>query len=68
MSKQESSESKVDSSPISLREVRYSLKELLQKMENERTDSMLAREMVDQSEISELFKSKTTKRGSSEEK
>ena len=44
------------------------MKELLQKMENERTDSMLAREMVDQSEISELFKSKSAKRGSSEEK
>ena len=37
MSKEESSESRVDSSPKSLREVRYSLKELLQKMENERT-------------------------------
>ena len=53
---------------MSLREVRYSLKELLEKMENERTDSILAKEMVDQSEISELFKSKSTKRGSSEKK
>ncbi len=68
MSKEESTELKADSSPGSLREVRYSLKELLQKMEHERTDSMIAREIVDQSEISDLFKSKSTKRGSSEKK
>jgi hypothetical protein len=38
-----------------LREVRYSLVELLAEVETERTSSARAREMIDQSEIAQLF-------------
>jgi hypothetical protein len=39
-----------------LKEVRYSLRELLQEVEAEREGSSIGQEIVDQTEISKLFK------------
>lgn len=52
-----------------LREVRYSLRELLEEVNQEREGSSIGQEMVDQAEIGKLFKSrkKKAKRGKSGE-
>lgn len=42
----------------SLREARYSLKELLQEVEYERQHSVLGLELVDQGEIGAIFKTR----------
>lgn len=47
-----------DPTDIGMREVKYSLRELLSKAEQERRQSSLAREMVDQGEIREFFKTR----------
>jgi hypothetical protein len=44
-----------------LKEVRYSLRELLSEVEQEREGSTIGQEMVDQVEIGKLFKSKKKK-------
>ncbi len=42
--------------PSPLSEVRYSLKELMQKANAERSDSVLAKELVGQDEMTKMFK------------
>ena len=42
--------------PSEIVEARYSFRELLRKAENERRNSVLAQEMVDQSEIRSFFR------------
>jgi hypothetical protein len=44
-----------------LKEVRYSLRELLQEVNQEREGSSIGQEMVDQAEIGKLFKSRKKK-------
>jgi hypothetical protein len=44
-----------------LKEVRYSLRELLAEVHQEREGSTIGQEMVDQTEIGKLFKSKKKK-------
>ena len=44
-----------------LKEVRYSLRELLSEVHQEREGSSIGQEMVDQSEIGKLFKSRKKK-------
>lgn len=44
-----------------IQEVKYSLRELLDEVEEERSLSMFARETVDQEEIGKLFAKKRTK-------
>lgn len=51
------SEKSNKSSPV-LHEVRYSLKDILEEVESEREDSSIGQEIVDQTEISKLFKRK----------
>jgi hypothetical protein len=54
-----------DASPgRKVRVVRYSLSEMLAEVDQERRRSDMGREMVDQSEIKTLFKSKRKNRGS----
>jgi len=48
--------------PAILREVRYSLRELLKEVQAEREGSSLGQEMVDQGEIDKLFSRKPTVR------
>jgi hypothetical protein len=52
--------SKPDSSPAAskLKEVRYSLRELLSEVQQEREGSSIGQEIVDQTEIGKLFSSK----------
>ncbi len=45
-----------------LKEARYSLKELLREVEWERRDSVLGLELVDQSEIRTIFKSRARRK------
>ena len=45
-----------------LREVRYSLRQLLKEVKQEREGSTIGQEIVDQSEISKLFTSKKRSR------
>jgi len=50
--------------PNLLKEVRYSLRELLAEVQQEREGSSIGQEIVDQSEIEKLFSSKKrTRRG-----
>ena len=49
-----------------LSEVRYSLRELLNEVEAEREGSSIGQEIVDQSEISKLFKKRKKVRGGKE--
>jgi hypothetical protein len=46
-----------------LKEVRYSLSDLLQEVEAEREGSSIGQEIVDQTEISKLFKKRKKVRG-----
>ena len=46
-----------------LKEVRYSLSDLLQEVEAEREGSSIGQEIVDQTEISKLFKKRKKARG-----
>jgi hypothetical protein len=48
--------SKTDLLHPELKEVRYSLRDLLQEVQDEREGSSIGQEIVDQSEISKLFK------------
>jgi low affinity Fe/Cu permease len=45
-----------------LKETRYSLKELLREVEHERRHSVLGLELVDQSEIRTIFKSRARRK------
>lgn len=45
-----------------IREVRYSLPELLQELKGERASSAFGMEKLDQTEIGKLFKAKPTRR------
>lgn len=49
--------------PGALREVRYSLRMLLEELKEEQKDSVFGQEMVDQDEIVKLFARKRKKRG-----
>lgn len=57
--------SKEEKSPVTLlREVRYSLRDMLREVELERDGSSIGQEIVDQSEINKLFrKDKNDARG-----
>jgi len=46
----------------SLKEARYSLKELLQEVEHERRHSVLGLELVDQGEIRTIFKTRARRK------
>ncbi|MEO7411816.1 MAG: hypothetical protein ABIZ81_00540 [Opitutaceae bacterium] len=48
--------------PIVLREVKYSLPEMLEELKAERAVGSFASEKLDQTEIGKLFKLKTTRR------
>ena len=60
------SSKKYDKSGISLHEVRYSLRDILEEVQAEKETSTLGQEIVDQSEISKLFnRKKKVSRGKS---
>jgi len=49
--------------PVSqLKEARYSLKEMLHEVEHERRNSVLGMELVDQSEIGTIFKTRAKRK------
>ncbi len=48
---------------IDVQEVRYSLPQLLKELEIERTSSVFAKEILDQTEISKIFDQKKRARG-----
>lgn len=58
MDNNESSPAPVEKPSTLLKEVRYSLRELLSEVQNEREGSSIGQEIVDQSEIGKLFSNK----------
>ena len=48
---------------LNLQEVRYSLRDLLQEVQEEREGSSIGQEIVDQTEISKLFNKRKKARG-----
>jgi hypothetical protein len=50
-----------DDPSLALREVRYSLPQLLRELQLERTGSVFAREILDQKEIAQIFATRSKK-------